>query len=721
LIHLSGRAGVLAAALLSLCVAVRGAQAQQEPGPIVPLVGTFDPLGFAQLKRFTAHRSSSNNVDPNSNDDSKRPIPGETIVIADLKGPGIISHIWLTVAANEYGWPRLLRLRVYYDGSTIPSVDAPVGDFFGVGHGIERPINSLMIRNASSGRSRNSYWPMPFRRSVRVTLTNEGRRRISNVYYHVDWLSVPSLPANTGYFHARYKQALPARAGAPLNILDVRGRGHYVGTVLSVIQVAPGWFGEGDDLFYVDGKRKPDIEGTGSEDYFNDAWSLRVAEGPYAGVPIADGTDTGARMTAYRWHLVDPIPFTTRLRFDIEHFGWTYNADGTVRSGFEERPDLFSTVAFWYQLGVAKDQPEPPYGPARLPHGNAKQIEVETLLDDVRATGGKARVDRDVFWSKDLLVFDSARVGSRIDIPLEVPDSGRYELLAQVGEAPDYGTYQVLIDGRAPGDSGVLEHEPGANTGGPPSIDGYFSEIFVGEDRVIGWPTLGRGRHTVTFVCTGKNSASSGYTLGLDALVLARVAGSPGVVTRDSSVASDAADRIRRIGALGPAAAPQLATLTAALKEPDPGVRVAAAWSLTQLGKRAAPAIGALGAALRDSDQVVRGLAALALRDAGPIPDSTIDLLATRLGDPDENVRLMSAAAIGAQGKRAFRALDQLVALGRSPGQHPHVLRNVAAAIGAMGPQASSSLPLLQDLWKIPRVRWAAALAIQNVGGAVPK
>src|SRR5450756_1718190 len=151
------------------------------------VVGPIDPLRFSQLKDFVAERSSSNNPDPNSNDDSKRPIPGETVTLADLQGPGIITHIWITVAANEYGWPRLLRLRVYYDGSPEPSVDAPVGDFFAVGHGFERPVKSLMIRDSSDGRARNSYWPMPFRKSCRITVTNEGRRRVANVYYHVDW------------------------------------------------------------------------------------------------------------------------------------------------------------------------------------------------------------------------------------------------------------------------------------------------------------------------------------------------------------------------------------------------------------------------------------------------------------------------------------------------------------------------------------------------------
>ena len=167
----------------------------------------------------------------------------------------MVTHIWLTVAQNEFGWPRLLRIRVYYDGHKTPSVNSPIGDFFAVGHGVERGVRSLIVRDSSEGRARNCYWPMPFRKSCKVTVTNEGRRRASNLYYHVDWEQAPSLPTNTLYFHARYRQALPAPAdGAPYEFLNVRGRGHYVGTVLSVVQAEAGWFGEGDNHFWVDGE-----------------------------------------------------------------------------------------------------------------------------------------------------------------------------------------------------------------------------------------------------------------------------------------------------------------------------------------------------------------------------------------------------------------------------------------------------------------------------------
>ncbi len=677
----------------------------------------LDPLRLTQLRDFEAFRVSSNNPDLASNDDSKRPIPGETTVLADLTGPGVVNHIWLTVAANEYGWPRLLRLRVYYDRSAVPSVDAPIGDFFGVGHGIERPLNSLLVRNSSAGRSRNSYWPMPFQKSIKITVTNEGRRRVANLYYHVDWAKYRSLPASTPYFHARYRQALPTKLGAPYEILRTRGRGHYVGTVLSVVQNQPGWFGEGDDFFYVDGKAKANIEGTGTEDYFNDAWSLRVGDGPNYGVTVADGTDLGSRMTAYRWHVSDPIPFTRQLRFDMEHTGWTYNADGSVRSASEEREDLFSTVAFWYQLGIARDQPTPPYGTARLPHGNAVQIEVERRADEAVGTNGKVSVQKEVFWSKDILFFEAGGVGAKIEIPFEVPEDGRYELLAQVAGAPDYGTYTVLVDGKSPVSGTELEHEPGANAGAGLSIDGYYTELFVGEDRVIGRPRLTKGRHTVTFVCTGKNAASSNYFLGVDALVLARVAGDGGV-TADSASTAVRADRLRLIGTLGALVTGRLGELVAALSDGTVEERVAAAWSFTQLKRAARPAAGSLTRALKDEDHVVRGLSALALRDAGALDDGAIRALAERLRDPDDGVRMMSAWAIAAQGPRGMAVFDALMDAGRLAGQHPHVQRALADAFGAIGPAAREALPVLEEFAKVPRVRWNAQAAIRRIGPA---
>jgi len=653
-------------------ITVFGALALPAPTSAQPVTGPVDPVHFPQLKDFTAHRSSSNNPDPNSNDDSKRPIPGETITLADLSGPGVVTHVWLTVAANEYGWPRLLRLRVYYDGSLEPSVDAPVGDFFAVGHGFERPVNSLLVRNGSEGRARNSYWPMPFRKSCRITITNEGRRRVNNVYYHVDWQKMNELPPGTGYFHARYRQELPAKNdGKPYVFLEVKGRGFYAGTVLSVVQAEAGWFGEGDDHFFVDGEAKASIEGTGSEDYFNDAWGLHVEEGPYFGVPVADGTGLGSRMTGYRWHMTDPIPFTKSLRFEIEHKGWTFNADGSVKSAFGERTDLMSSVAFWYQDGIATGLPPVPYGSARLPQGNAKQIEVETAIAGVKAEKGKTSVSKDLFWSKDVLLFEGEGPGAKLEIPFDVAADGDYELYAELAQAADYGVYTVLLDGKTPA-APVLEHEPGADVRPQTSFDGYAPETYVGAAYQIGWPRLTKGRHTVTFVCLGKNAASSGHALGVDDLILAET------------------------GPTGWARA-------TAVREP-----------------RVPDDVPGLAAALGSDDAVTRGLAALGLRDRGHASLPALSALSKSLKDPDPIVRMTSASAIGAIGPAASPAVPALVAASAAPSEVTHVLRAVADALGSIGPAASPALPALRDLAKKPLVRWAAERAIARITARPP-
>jgi hypothetical protein len=630
--------------------------------------GFPDPYRLTEPKNFEAFRATSNNEDWSSNDDSKRPIPGETTVLADLTGPGVVTHMWITIADSEYGWPRLLRLRVYYDGSPVPSVDAPIGDFFAVGHGFEGKVKSLMVVDSSDGRARNSYWPMPFQKSCRITVTNEGRRRVSNLYYHVDWEKLPSLPANTPYFHARYRQLLPAPGdGSRYEFLNVKGKGHYVGTVLSVVQAEAGWFGEGDEFFWVDGAPKPSIEGTGSEDYFNDAWGLHVNDGPYYGVTVAEGTGLGSRMTAYRWHLLDPVPFQKSLKFEIEHKGWTFNADGSVKSGFGERVDLMSSVAFWYQEGIALDQPPVPYGAARLPQGNALQIEPERSMSEVKVEKGKVSMFPNLFWSKDVVVFDGEGPGSKVTIPFDVPEEADYELYVQLAKGSNYGVYTVLLDGKPPV-APVLEHEPGADVRPQTQFDGYALETYVGADYQVGWPRLTKGRHTLTFQCLGKREDSSGYVVGVDNIVLAKT---------------------------GPAA------WAAAAKIQEPRVP--------------SGGIADLAKALSDPDPVTRGLAAMALMKEGAKAQPALPALTTALKDPDPNVRIMASNAIGAIGKGAAPAVPALMAACSVQGEQTHVLRACAGALGEIGKPAASALPLLRELAKMPLVRWSAERAIKNI------
>ncbi len=722
--------------------------------------GPLDPLDLARIKNFGAYRSSSNNLYQDSNDDSKHPIPGEVLVLADLRGPGIVTHIWMTVADNEYAWPRLLRLRVYYDGAKTPSVDVPVGDFFGVGHGYERDLNSMMVRDASLGRARNSYWPMPFRKSCLITVTNEGRRRVSSFYYHVDWQKRDALPADVGYFHAYYRQATPPPSGKLYTLLNIQGAGQYVGSVLNIVQTQMGWFGEGDDMFYVDGETKPRVEGTGTEDYFNDAWGLRVSDGAWTGIPVAEGEGFGARLTGYRWHVSDPVPFTKSLRVGIEHFGWTYNSDGTARSGFEERADYFSSVAFWYQKGVNQDLPEPPYGAARLPLGNALQIEVEDNLKDATTEKGEASVQKEVFWSKDLLFLQGQGAGSKMNIPFDVPKDGFYEVIAQIAQAPDYGDYVATLDGKQTNSSMVTWGPLQAQEPPVEIIHNYQPEIFVGVDHRLGWFKLAQGRHTLSFTCVGKDSQSSGYNLGVDGVVLARIengeamvnttgAGLPRYETPEEAIPTHPAiagvtyrgkplsyylaqlkssqngaraETLCAIGAFDADAAPALAELVGALTGSDLEVRAAAAWAISRVGARASSAAGTVAKLLKDENLEVRECATLALRGMGRGAAVAIPELCAALQDPEPTVRMSAALALGQMGASAKTAVPALAQALQVP--HPldlsnadvQVMRNIVNALGEIGPDARDAIPALKTVQHL-RVKYIAEEAIAKIEG----
>lgn len=713
----------------------------------VPDRGPFSLLDLPRLKNYSAHRVSSGNQFVGSNDDSKRIMPGETYVMADLRGPGVVSHIWLTVADNEFAWPRLLRLRVYYDGKKTPSVDVPLGDFFGVGHGYERNLESMVIRNSSYGKAKNSYWPMPFRKSCRITVTDEGKRPVTMFYYHVDWQQHPSLPDDVAYLHAYYRQERPAVAGKNYEFLNIRGAGHYVGTVLNVVQAQVGWFGEGDDLFYVDGAKHPQILGTGTEDYVNEAWGLRVSWGLWSGTPVAEGEQVGARLTGYRWHIPDPVPFTKSLWAGIEHAGWTYNADGSLRGGFEERPDFFSSVAFWYQKDVNEGLPEPPYGEARLPLGNAEQIAVEDSLGEVTTLKGKASVQREVDWGRDLLFFEAQEKGARINVPIDVREAGRYEIVGRIAQAPDYGDYTVLLDGKPTN----LDNRQAATSEIPVSgaqvFHGYLPEVLVAVDQPLGWLTLTKGRHVLSFLCVGKDSRSSGYNLGINDVVLERVmdgavAGAGArPLPAEGSVASGApvyrgvplagyvrelgrasqADRpaaLRAIGSFGADAAPAVKDVAEAMGDTDAEVRSAAAWALSQMGAGGTLGVPALERSLADPDARVRSLSAVALRAMGPNAVKAIPGLVKALDDPSPFVRALAADALGNLGPGGKPVV---AVLGRhlvgTNEQVVFVMRSVAAALGNIGPDAASALPALEQALKIHRVSYTAQEAIHKIKG----
>ncbi len=283
--------------------------------------------------------------------------PNQTFTLADIKGSGVIQHIWMTTTGHN----RFNILRFYWDGEKEPSVECPAGDFFACGWGSFAQVSSLAVC-VNPGSGFNCYWPMPFRKRCKITMTNIADERMT-LYYQVDY-ALTEVPDDMTYFHAQFHRVNPLPYKQVYTIVDdVRGKGHYVGTYMCWGVNSDGWWGEGEIKFYMDGDKEfPTICGTGTEDYFCGSYGFMVAKEvspnfkadayttfttPYAGMPQVIRPDgefrANMRFGLYRWHIMDPVRFEKDLKVTIQALGW--------RSGARYLPlqDDISSVAFWYQ------------------------------------------------------------------------------------------------------------------------------------------------------------------------------------------------------------------------------------------------------------------------------------------------------------------------------------------------------------------------------------
>lgn len=305
--------------------------------------------------------------------------PGKTFTLGEVKDSGVINHIWMT-PVGDY---RLMIMRFYWDGESQPSVEVPVGDFFAAGWGLgkEPRITSLAVCvNPRSGF--NSYWQMPFRKGFRITMENMGEKTAS-VYYQIDY-SLEPVPANTPYFHAQFRRVNPLPYKEVYTIIDgIKGRGQYVGTYLAHGANSPGWWGEGEIKFYIDGDDQfPTICGTGEEDYFNGSYGYneRTVNGktvydsftsPYSGFYHVPYEGAQVRVGQYRWHIADPVRFDKDLRVTIQSLGW--QSEGR----YLPLQDDLASVAYWYQI-----EPHNPFPP--LPAKENLVIVNESRLEGFR-------------------------------------------------------------------------------------------------------------------------------------------------------------------------------------------------------------------------------------------------------------------------------------------------------------------------------------------------
>jgi hypothetical protein len=318
--------------------------------------------------------------------------PGERRTIAEIQGAGCIRHIWMTIGAREAAFARKIVLRFWWDGEPEPSVECPVGDFFGIGHGILKNFWSLPLQmSPHDGRAFNCWFPMPFATAARVEVTNEGEAA-ANLYFYIDYERYPALEGEYGRFHAQWRRENPTegfgdsqRRFAENNalmhevwkipnldgagnyvILEAEGKGQYVGCHLDVDcfqREKNDWYGEGDDMIFIDGEPLPRLYGTGTEDYFNTAFCpTQEFCTPYHGVTINSGNAEWrwrGKNSTYRYHIEDPIYFEKSIRVTIEH------GEANCLS------NDYASTAYWYQTEPHKPFPTLLPVAQRLPRPDA--------------------------------------------------------------------------------------------------------------------------------------------------------------------------------------------------------------------------------------------------------------------------------------------------------------------------------------------------------------
>ena len=310
--RLAGLAGVSAAA----------SSASAQTGPSAAGDYPFLPR-YARAQNYRSLKQSSFDR-TGGNADSWPIAAGATRELFASEGPGVITHIWFTIAAQSSNHLKEIVIRIYWDGQAKPSVEVPVGDFFGLNLGQYFVYQSAFL-NCSSVKALNCYFAMPFRRSARITATNESARGVGAFYSNIDYQIVPALPDEVLYFHAQYRQGTPNKPTTndwrtngdadKLKNLDgkdnyvfaeTRGRGHLMGVTLGVLQNQDYWMGEGDEMVFVDDESHPVITGTGTEDYFNGAWDFggRDDAVPFAhlynGAPFMVDPERAGGRTLYR-------------------------------------------------------------------------------------------------------------------------------------------------------------------------------------------------------------------------------------------------------------------------------------------------------------------------------------------------------------------------------------------------------------------------------------
>ena len=465
-------------------------------------------------RRYDPTAEPRGDGDVRSNWDNFNVPAGESHVLLDAVGPGVITHIWITFLGPEpQSWApqgsanhQELMLRMFWDGNPRPAVEAPVGDFFANCFGIRSEVISLPVI-VEGGDSYNAFWRMPFRESARIEIENQSRKPLSLLYFNIDWIQLDTLPEDTPYFYAQYRQEYPALSGRDYLLLETTGKGHFVGAVLGVRMRSPAWFGEGDEKIYIDGETTPSIWGTGTEDYFLSAWGLQATSTPYFGVPFFDYRTIGGHVSSYRWHLHDPIVFNTGIKVTLEHMGWMSedeNPDYQATS-WNEREDDYASVAFWYQTGAPTfTERAPGADERRLPSLARIVVQARDFTETGRHGEGRVQKSASNFYDEQVLALRPPRpTGAWLEFPIEVKTKEPLRLVVNAEQSLDGGLYQVFINKMKI--SRPLDFYAGRPAGRTFSLLDF-------------WPDP--GTYIIRLECVGKAEQSSGFACRIESVQL---------------------------------------------------------------------------------------------------------------------------------------------------------------------------------------------------------
>ncbi len=429
---------------------------------------------------------------------------GKTAQVARLTGPEAITRIRvrlkLPAPPADRDLLRTLAIQIKWDGEKDPAVWAPLSDFFGT-------VGANNYRSLPLGHSGDEWWYccwyMPFGKEALIELVNDGKTDQS-VTFEVTHAPLGKPLARLARFHAKWHRDAfpPAEPERRIDwpIVKTEGAGRFVGVMLHVWNPRGGWWGEGDEKFFVDGEKFPSTFGTGSEDYFGYAWgNPTLFENAYHNQTFNDGNNRG-HVALNRWHITDNVPFPKSF-------------EGCIEKYFpNQRPALYAATAYWYLAPGGKD----PYGPAPLSERVGYWTKVEALkvkgvlegerLKVLAKTGGNPQEQDmsgfDGQWSNDAhLWWTEAKPGDKLELALPVSMTGKYKLSLQLTKAPDYAIVQLYLDSQKLGDSIDLYHASVVPTGALP----------------LGTRELAAGQHKLTVEILGANDkALKRYMFGLD-------------------------------------------------------------------------------------------------------------------------------------------------------------------------------------------------------------